>query len=409
MIARRHLWRRRAIIAVLLAIVGAPIVAAVNARSLDRLVGLGCAAALAALVTCVAAGPSARRGSGRLLMGAATTSLVVTASVVLANGAIVDTTPGLVASQAEVVTLLVMTAVAVRWSSPRSVTPTVGLVTAAVAAVPLRVRDAEDPNLTAVGVAVWALVALAAAVVGYHLRALDDRRLQSVLEARHAQRLQLASDLHDFVAHDVSEMLALAQAGSTIAAASPDEAELFRMIEQAAHRALRSMDQTVHMLHVGEQDAGGIGLVPDGQDLAQLPELARRFQAANGVVVHLDVAPPDTLRILPTTVSTVLYRVAVEALTNIRRHAPTAHTVEIRVRRSVTSDTDNVAVSIVNDGAHDEPTRSPDGIARRNGLGLPAMAARVADVGGTFTAGPCHPDRWRVDVTAPLSSNSTKA
>jgi signal transduction histidine kinase len=272
-----------------------------------------------------------------------------------------------------------------------------------VAALPLRFRYGEDAALTVIGVAAWALVALSAAAVGYHLRSLDDRRHRSVLEARQAQRLQLASDLHDFVAHDVSEMLALAQAGSMIAAAQPDHAELFTMIEQAAQRALRSMDQTVHMLHAGEDADGGMGLVPAGQDLAQLPELARRFQAANGVVVHLDVAPLDTLRVLPTTVSAVLYRVAVEALTNVRRHAPTAHAVDILVRRRVIGDADDVAMTIVNDGDDAEPSRPPDGIARRNGLGLPAMAARVAELGGTMTAAPCRPNGWRIDVTVPWS------
>ncbi|WP_169515731.1 histidine kinase [Amycolatopsis nigrescens] len=104
------------------------------------------------------------------------------------------------------------------------------------------------------GAAFWALGPAFAAAVGLYFRYQQNARDRAVAAARRAQRLDLARDLHDYVAHDLSEMIAQAQAAQL--AGEPDPAVLvaLRRIETAGLKAMSSMDRTVHMLHEDSPD-----------------------------------------------------------------------------------------------------------------------------------------------------------
>lgn len=117
----------------------------------------------------------------------------------------------------------------------------------AVGAVVLRV-EAPTSATVLIGCATWLAAALGAAGVGAHLRALDAGRRRAVEKSRARQRALMAHELHDFVAHDVSEVLALAQAGQLLAAGSDRLPEVLREIERSARRALGSMDRTLDVL-----------------------------------------------------------------------------------------------------------------------------------------------------------------
>lgn len=107
----------------------------------------------------------------------------------------------------------------------------------------------------------FALGAAAAAATGGGLRTLETRRIRAVHEARRSQRLQLAGNLHDFVAHDVSGIVVLAQAAQVIGADRPEEVlPLLRQIEASGLQALGSMDRTVHMLRSSD------GTAPAGRE-----------------------------------------------------------------------------------------------------------------------------------------------
>ncbi|WP_073809854.1 sensor histidine kinase [Kitasatospora sp. CB01950] len=249
----------------------------------------------------------------------------------------------------------------------------------AVLGWPMRFVGFEPPLLGFGAVA----VAVACAVGGY-LRALDRQRELAVAAAQHAQRLELAHDLHDFVAHDVSGMVALAQAGGVLAGRSPERAaELFGRIEQAGQQALASLDRTVDLLRTADRQAA---LAPH-ESLAELPELARRFTATGGPVVQLALAPDPVGRECAATV----HRIAVEALTNVRRHAPTARTVRIEL----THRADELRLIVHNDGPPATRRARP-----RGGHGLAGLAARVEALGGAFHAGPV-PDGWQLTSTFP--------
>ncbi|WP_406054630.1 histidine kinase [Streptomyces sp. NBC_01077] len=175
----------------------------------------------------------------------------------------------------------------------------------------------------------WSLLATGAVAGGVYLRVLDARRVSSVAEARRRQRQDLALDLHDFVAHDVSEMVAQAQTGRFFGADDPGVAlDALRRVEEAGLRALAAMDRTVHMLH--EQRDGDPRHSVKGLD--EVPELVRRFRESSAGRIELSIAP-GLLDQVAREVSGTGYRIVVEALTNVRRHAPDAD-VTVTLERS---------------------------------------------------------------------------
>ena len=242
----------------------------------------------------------------------------------------------------------------------------------AVGAVVLRV-EAPTSATVLVGCATWLAAALGAAGAGAHLRSLDAARRRAVEESRAHQRALMAHELHDFVAHDVSEVLALAQAGQLLAGDSDRLPEVLREIERSARRALGSMDRTLDVL----DDAG-----EPAPALAEVPGLVERFAASSPAAVHLDVdadldvADPDAV---PRETGAAAYRVVVEALTNVRRHAPTATRVDVRVARRGPE----LTVEVSDDGTGPGRARG-----RRGGRGLAALAERAALLGGSLRAGP---------------------
>lgn len=235
----------------------------------------------------------------------------------------------------------------------------------AVGAVVLRV-EAPTSATVLVGCATWFAAALGAAGAGAHLRALDAGRRRAVEESRARQRALMAHELHDFVAHDVSEVLALAQAGQLLAAGSDRLPEVLREIERSARRALGSMDRTLDVL----DDAG-----EPAPALAEVPGLVERFAASTAAAVHLDLDVADPAAV-PRETGAAAYRVVVEALTNVRRHAPGASRVDVRLAHRGSE----LTVEVSDDGAG-------TAARARGGRGLAALTERAELLGGSLRAG----------------------
>ncbi|GAA1641408.1 histidine kinase [Nonomuraea maheshkhaliensis] len=358
--------------------------------------------------------------------------------------------------------LLILVLLTVRVAPVRPAIVSAGLAGVAVPDLLVRVGAGTSDPAALAGFAVWALFAVLAATVGLYLRSLDDLRARSVRVARQEQRLQLARDLHDFVAHDVSEMLAQAQAGQIVARNDPEEAvATFGRIEQAALHALGSMDRTVRMLHDPDSDSDpDLGLDPDtdadadadsgsglgdavGQavpSLADLAELAERFTSSGTATVHLDLDEAlheqGTADRVPRDVAATAYRVVVESLTNVRRHARAASRVEVSVRRIRDDARPALEVTVTDNARTGTPPHAATpgaatsdstaagyadmtgadmtsadmtgadlvGGGGRGGLGLAGLTERVEALGGTLTAGPHTPGSgWRVTTTLPLA------
>ncbi|MFF9643377.1 sensor histidine kinase [Kitasatospora aureofaciens] len=303
-----------------------------------------------------------------------------------------------------------------RWTEADRWTGLVGLAELAglLLAVALSLRSEDGPRCAAAAwtacgaVALWpsrfdgpadaltlfgfgSMLSLPTVLIGLYLRGLDEGRARAVAEARRAQRIELAHDLHDFVAHDVSGMVAQAQAGAYLASVDPARtAEMFERIEQAGQRALASLDRTVQLLR--SEEAGGRKPQPG---LGELVQVAEQFTAAGGPEVQLEL--PD--QPLPREVGGTVHRIVVEALTNVRRHAGGVRRIDIRARCAG----DWLELTVTNDG------RSPGSVVRPRsggGSGLPGLAARVEALGGVFEAGPHEQQTWRVTARLPLAGRA---
>ncbi|MBZ4322087.1 sensor histidine kinase [Streptomyces huiliensis] len=264
---------------------------------------------------------------------------------------------------------------------------------------------------------------LAAGALGSALHTARERRSRSVREARRAQRLELAADLHDFVAHDVSGIVALAQAAQVVHEARPEQVPaLLRRIEEAGVRALGSMDRTVHMLRDGEGDGVGDGSAapsparpaagPASDEagaraaaygLDDVPGVVDRFRASGTADVLLtDELPPERRADVPREVAATVHRVVVEALTNVRRHAPGTERVRVALSCGRTAAGPLLTVSVTDSGRGSGPRAGrPVHGERRGGLGLAGLSERVEALGGALTAGG-HGEGWEVRAELPL-------
>ncbi|MCT9931489.1 two-component sensor histidine kinase [Planotetraspora sp. A-T 1434] len=322
-----------------------------------------------------------------------------------------------VLSLVEVVVLLTLTLLAVRRSRAGFAVTAGILAGLAVPSWQLRFGPPTWSGVSVGGYTTWATLAALAVVVGLYLRALDERRTKAVAAARRAGRLMLADDLHDFVVHDVHEMLLQAQAGQVLlgltpgadGASGPDVGDVLHRIERTALRALETVDRSIHLLH----DAGW----PTGSDVeaaprspqpavCDLPGLVDRFAAVGPVAADLDLepelAPAAGAPPLPREVSATVYRIVVEALTNVRRHAVGATYVRVTVARAPG---DTVRVEVTDDGgtrAVGHGTGAGRSGSGRGAFGLAGLAARVDALGGKLTAGPTEPTGWRVTAVLPV-------
>ena len=293
-------------------------------------------------------------------------------------------TPGI----AETVALWIVTMWTVRcwdlrWGRAASVA-----VVLALLAYPTRVASWRSLIVTE---ALMVMVVTAAVAVGVYLRSTDLRRRDALDQVRRGERLDLARDLHDFVAHHITGIVVQSQASAYVV--SQDAArsvEAFGRIEAAGMQALTSMRRLVSVLR--EDGAGGTR--PLG-DLEQVRELVDNFSLGDSygsLYVSPDIA--DRRR-LPPEVSATLYRVVQEALTNVRKHAPASATVAV----SVTPAADGVEVAVRDGGGEQRRGRLSDS---GGGFGLAGLSERLAALGGRFTAGPRPEGGWEVVAWLPL-------
>ncbi|RCV52113.1 sensor histidine kinase [Marinitenerispora sediminis] len=314
--------------------------------------------------------------------------------------------------------LTLLLASAVRWApSRRQVVAAVLLAGGAIAAWPLPFMP-EASFLERVGAcAFWSLPAAVAVVAGGYLRWGERRTRRAVDRARRAQRLELARDLHDFVAHDVSGIVVQAQAALFVAEGDPGRAaSALRRIERSGLDALATLDRTVRMLNDpdGAHEArgadasgagGGAGAPSLGPPpgLERLRDTVRRFGATGPARIRLTMAD-DAVRAASREAGTTAYRVVVEALTNVRRHAPAAADVRVSVARVRRSSGPALEVRVVN-GPGDAAAPAPalPGAERDGGgRGLAGLGERVRAVGGTLSAGPCAAG-WQVVAVLPCA------
>ena len=220
---------------------------------------------------------------------------------------------------------------------------------------------------------------------GLYLRWRGTERRAHEERARQTERLAIARDLHDVVAHEVTGIVVQAQALRHVAERDPSAVrEALPRIEEAGTRALESMRGLVS----GLREQGSAPLAPLAAE--GLRELAAPAAPGHpGVVVELSGPAAE----LPADVGTAVLRVAQESVTNALRHARGAGRVQVRV----TVGEGAVELEVADDG-HD--TRRRGG----GGHGLVGMAERVRLLGGELSAGPSETRQgWTVRAKVPVS------
>ncbi|NRQ38158.1 two-component sensor histidine kinase [Nonomuraea sp. NN258] len=228
-----------------------------------------------------------------------------------------------------------------------------------------------------------------AAGVGGYLRFQQERRTEAVYSVRRAERLELARELHDLVAHHITGIVVQAQAARSVAETKPEAVlPALDAIAGAGTEALTSMRRMVTVLRT-EDDAAR----KPGTTLADLRLLTDGF-SAGGPKVAFEIGAGIDDRTLPPEVMTTLHRVLQESLTNVRKHAQGAAWVEADLRRHERA----VVLRVRNFGSHGDPRVSRLG----GGFGLVGMAERVEALGGRLYAGPSAEGGWQVVAEFPL-------
>jgi Signal transduction histidine kinase len=230
------------------------------------------------------------------------------------------------------------------------------------------------------------------AAIGLVLREVDTRRRALLEDVRANERMELARELHDVVAHQVTGIVVAAQAAAVVARTSPDEVDkALAAIEAAGTEALQAMRRMVGVLRGQESE----GARTPGAALADVPALVERFDPEERLVT-LTIEPGLEHAVLPAGVAVTGYRIIQEALTNVRRHAPDATVVEVdlRVREGA------LLVTVRNDGSGNRPAP----LGGVGGFGLAGMAERTSALGGELVAGPAGPGVWEVSAKLPLKA-----
>lgn len=225
-----------------------------------------------------------------------------------------------------------------------------------------------------------------------HAADLQRERNENARQAVFAERVRIARELHDVVAHHVSVMGVQASAARRVMEHQPDKAvEALSSIEASSRQAVGEMHRLLGFMRgAGEDD----GLAPQ-PGLAQLDELvADATQGALTVDVSIEGSPQP----LSPTLDVSAYRVIQEALTNTRKHAG-ATTAKVRVRYRPTA----LEVEVVDDGTGG----SAAPVSQPGGHGLIGMRERTALHGGHLRAGPRPDGGFVVCATFPLAPASS--
>lgn len=330
-----------------------------------------------------------RRPGGRLVPTAAAAIglSIAISSFAAARTAVLPVTPmsGMAFTEQLALAVVVVTVL-----HRRPLRPALALTAAAAVAIVgspiMRMPDPDGSDFSVLSALGWG----GAVAIGLVLREIDTRRRAAVDDTRSAERMELARELHDVVAHHVTGIVVAAQAAAVVARTSPDDVDrALAAIETAGTDALTAMRRMVGVLRGQDTE----GARTPGAELAEVTTLVHRFDP-DARLVRLTGDPGLAHAVLPPGVAATGYRVVQEALTNVRRHAPhvTAVEVDVRIREEA------LLVSVRNDGV---PT-APVGARAGGGFGLVGMGERVTALDGMLAAGPTAPGVWTVSARLPL-------
>jgi signal transduction histidine kinase len=232
----------------------------------------------------------------------------------------------------------------------------------------------------------------ASAELEVRARELEEEREIFAAQSVRYERTRIARELHDIVAHHVSLIVVQANAGERLASVDAESAaEAFSSITEAARQAEEEIDLLVDLLDDPAPPSRPAGL-------RIVEELVARARAS-GLAISFRLS--GDIGDLSESAADAAYRVAQEGITNAMKHAPGA-AIDI----DVCGDSGGVEIRLANGPAFAGATGLEDA---GGGNGLTGMRARVAECGGTCTAGPNLEGGWQLVAHFPRRATTRSA
>jgi signal transduction histidine kinase len=219
------------------------------------------------------------------------------------------------------------------------------------------------------------------------LQLAEQTREEEAQRRAEQERLRIARELHDVVAHTLTTINVQAGVAAHLIDHDPAHAQAaLATIEAASHDALDELRAILGVLR--DKDGADVPLEP-APGIETMNSLVERFRDSGGQIsLHVDGEQPERI---PEAVQLAAFRIVQESLTNARRHAPGAGT-----RICLAYGDDRLRVAIESESS---PARN--GNAQAPGVGIVGMRERAAALGGTLKAGPSR-DGFGFTVTAEL-------
>ena len=220
---------------------------------------------------------------------------------------------------------------------------------------------------------------------------LQAEREENARQAVFAERVRIARELHDVVAHHVSVIGVQAAAARRVMERQPDRAaEALSSIETSSRQAVVELHRLLGFL----RRAGDIDELAPQPGLAQLDGL---IAEAGRAELTVDLMIEGEAKLLSPTLEVSAYRIIQEALTNTRKHS-LAVTASVRVQYGITA----LEVEVIDTG----PRRAVDPADNAAGHGLMGMRERAALHGGHLSVGPRTDGGFAVNATFPLNGDA---
>jgi len=289
------------------------------------------------------------------------------------------------------------------WCSMRRSVTGLAIVSAVVVILAL----GDSPGLDAAQVlaviaqfaAVWAIgVALRSrrAATGARVREAEERaeaEHQAAARVLAEERLRIAQELHDVVAHSMSVIAVQAGVGAHVLDERPEQARAaLEAISATSRGTLTELRRLLGVL----RDSDGVRSHAPAPGLSDLPHLVDDVRSAGvPAALHVEGHNPG---IMHAGVELSAYRIVQEALTNVIKHAGKPTRVDVTVRYSPYA----LAVEVVDDGrGFAAQSRNGDIGADGSGHGLIGMRERVEVWGGELSVGPAPGGGYRVKAQLP--------
>ena len=256
---------------------------------------------------------------------------------------------------------------------------------------PLRGGSLGGSAIHVVTIAVL-LFTIIAWLIGHSIRQAQARaelvRAQAAVQATMAERLRIARELHDLVAHSTGIIAIQAGSGRRVFDARPDEArDALAAIEAISRETLSGLRRMVTGLRRADQEPGAgqesLGAAPGLADIDRLAATAR------DAGVRVEVEWRGSREPLPADIDLSAFRIIQEAVTNVVRHAGTS-----QCHVSIGQEDGRLSIGVTDGGR--------GGTTAGTGYGITGMRERAALLGGDFSACPRPGGGFRVAAGLPV-------